>query len=162
MIGEQQDRPEGAPPAGVAVVHADLAIVGTITRYFAPGTYSPPVDQDPAQAHLVASREPVQAWCVELSTGDVLLWRPDAFTPLGPKELELLGGIAAGTEALFKAGFERAKVLGLPMAKAIELVLIAFRAQCSAIARTMNTKPEPPASPAPAAPAEPPPGGTSE
>jgi hypothetical protein len=127
----------------VTVVHGDLGVVGVIKNYWPPGTFRPPVDQDEAKAHLVASREPVNAWCVELGTGDVVLWRANALTPLGPHELSLLGGVAAGTESLFKAVFERAKVLGVPLPKALELVLIAFRSQCAALARHLPQRDAP-------------------
>lgn len=143
------ERPEGAPPVGLTILHNDLGRVGRVVQYYPPGTFRPPAPEGGEQ------NEPVQAWCVKISTGDVFLWRPDAISSIGPKELELLGGIATGAEVLFTTTFRMAKALGVPFPRAVELVVVAVRSQLEAVVRVGKASASAPSPAAPPAPASP-------
>ena len=139
------DRPKDAPPPGQTVVHLLEGVIGVVLRYHPPGSFRPdgPGGEPGAGA-------PIGAWCVELrpeagqSRGHVLLWKPDNFSAVQPHELELLGGAAAGVEALLLGIFKRAKAKKVPFARALELVGIAMRAQLAALERTAASAVAPP------------------
>lgn len=139
------DRPEGAPPPGQTIVHVQEAVIGVVLRYHPPGSFRPDgPDGEPGAG------APITAWCVELrieagqKRGHVLVWRPEDISVVQPHELVLLGGAAAGVEALLVGIFKRAKAQKVPFGRALELVGIALRAQLAALERTAASAIAPP------------------
>lgn len=138
-------RPEGAPPPGQTIVHLAEGLIGVVLRYHAPGAFRPDgPDGEPGGG------APIDAWCVELraeagqARGHVLFWRPENVSVVQPHELELLGGAAAGVEALLVGVFKRAKAKKVPFGRSLELVGIALRAQMAALERTAAQAAAPP------------------